>query len=190
MGTNLTACFAAMTLLAALAAPVRLGAQGQQQNKQQIRYKLIDIGTLGGPESDINPTGAIGSPNQVNRRGATVGGAATSIPTTTNNNPAICGGFEGVVSFVNHGFEWQNGVVTDLGSLAGVNDCSVAISINAYGEIAGQSENGIIDPVLGFYEPRAVRWKDGVIQDLGTLPGGGVSAGAASIAGAKWWDLR
>ena len=144
--------------------------------KKQHHYKLIDMGTFGGPESYILPTPAIGSHNQVNKRGTTVGGAGTAIPTTTNNNPVICGGVEGLVPFVNHALEYENGVVTDLGGLAGADKCSVATSVNANGEITGQAENNVIDPVLGVDEMRAVRWKDGKILDLGTL-GGTASAG-------------
>jgi uncharacterized membrane protein len=90
-----------------------------------------------------------------------VGAAGTSIATLPNNNPAFCGGFDGSVLFVNHALESQNGVVTDLNSLAGPDNCSIATSINGKGEIVGQSENGVIDPVLGFNEVRAVLWKDG-----------------------------
>ena len=39
-------------LFAALAVPIRLAAQ-ERQNKQQPHYKLIDLGTLGGPNSGI-----------------------------------------------------------------------------------------------------------------------------------------
>ena len=39
-------CITAMTLLAALSLPVQLAAQNN-------RYKLIDIGTLGGPNSSV-----------------------------------------------------------------------------------------------------------------------------------------
>src|SRR6516225_8036713 len=74
-------------------------------------YKLIDIGTFGGPESYVNPAPNFGSQNQINARGTTVGGAGTAISTTSTNNPVICGGFEGVVLFVNHALEWHNGVV-------------------------------------------------------------------------------
>ena len=55
-----------------------------------------------------------------------MGGAGTSLPITPSNNPFICGGFDGVVPFVNHALEWQNGVTTDLGTLAGPDICSVA----------------------------------------------------------------
>jgi probable HAF family extracellular repeat protein len=177
MKSRTLTCITAIALFAVLAIPVRLVAQDDRDHQHKHHhYKLIDMGTFGGPESYILPTPAIGSHNQVNKRGSTVGGAGTPIPTTTNNNPAICGGFEGMVPFVNHAFEYQNGVVADLGTLAGADKCSVATAINGNGEIVGQSENNVIDPVLGFDEIRAVRWDDGKILDLGTL-GGTASAG-------------
>jgi probable HAF family extracellular repeat protein len=78
---------------------------------------------------------------------------------------------------VNHAFKWQNGVLTDLGSLIGPDNCSVATSINAKGEISGRWGNGVIDPITGIQEFHAVLWKDGQISDLGTL-GGSVSSGS------------
>ena len=170
-----------VAVVTVLIIPTVLPAQDDAAKAKKARhhhYKLIDIGTFGGPESYVNPAPVIGSQNQINARGTTVGGAGTAISTTSTNNPVICGGFEGVVLFVNHALEWHNGVVTDLGSLAGADNCSVATSVNANGEITGQSENGVIDPLLGFNELRAVRWKDGQIFDLGTL-GGNVSAGTS-----------
>jgi probable HAF family extracellular repeat protein len=146
---------------------------------QHVRYKLIDIGTFGGPESFINSTGAIGSPDQINSAGTAVGGAGTPTPTALESfNPAICGGSEGFPWLgVNHAFKWQNGVLTDLGSLIGPDNCSVATSINAKGEISGRWGNGVIDPITGIQEFHAVLWKDGQISDLGTL-GGSVSSGS------------
>jgi len=166
-----TMCISAVTLFAALALPVQVAAQ-------HTRYKLIEIGTFGGPESYVNPAGAIGSPSTLNSSGVVVGGAGTSIPLTMNSSRVICGGVEGFPWLgVNHALEWQNGTLTDLGGLAGPDNCSVATSINASGEVSGHSENAVIDPVAGFNAFHAVRWKNGVILDLGTL-GGSVSAGS------------
>ena len=59
----------------------------------------------------------------------------------------------------------------DLGSLGGDAYCSDANSINESGDIQGVSENGLLDPLLGFNQVRAVVWKNGQIKDLGTLGG-------------------
>ena len=61
--------------------------------------------------------------------------------------------------------------MTDLGALPGADNCSVATSINAAGEIVGYSENGAVDPLTGIRQIRAVLWKDGEITDLGTFGG-------------------
>jgi probable HAF family extracellular repeat protein len=132
-------------------------------------YKLIDVGTFGGPSSFINTPQNIFP--ALNSSGSTVGASGTTIPTTPTSNPIICGGQEGLNPEVYHGFGWRNGAVADLGSLAGANYCSDAGSINARGEIGGSSENGLVDPVLGFNETHAVVWKNGEIIDLGTFGG-------------------
>jgi probable HAF family extracellular repeat protein len=170
-----------MTLIAALVIPVQLVAQEQLEGEGHHRYKLIDLGTLGGPESYINAAFSLGAPNQINNRGTVVGAAATLIPTPPNKQ--ICGGPDGLVPFVFHAFEWQNGVLTDLGALPGI-ECSQAVSINANGEIVGGSGNGVIDPVAGVIEEvRAVLWKDGEIRDLGTLGGSESTAVAINNRG-------
>jgi probable HAF family extracellular repeat protein len=169
MKSRTLTCIFAMTSFGALAIPVRLAAQEKQEHKEgHHRYKLIDLGTFGGPESYVNAAFSSGAPNQINRRGAVVGAAATSTPAPPNKQ--ICGGPDGLVPFVFHAFEWQNGVLTDLRALPGI-ECSQAVSINANGEIAGASGNGVIDPLAGVEEIRAVIWKDGEIKDLGTLGG-------------------
>lgn len=175
-----------MTLCAALTMPVWLPAQEQQQQplrKEHLRYKLVDLGTFGGPESYINPAFTFGSHNQINRGGTVVGGAATSIPTTPTSNGFVCGGLDGTVPFVNHAFQWKGDTATDLAALPGADNCSVATSINVNGEIVGRSENGLFDQVVGANQIRAVLWKHGEIRDLGTLGGNGSSAGGFNNRG-------
>ena len=146
-------CIAAMTLFAALAVPVRLAAQDK-------RYKLIDLGTLGGPNSYFTFIGA----RSLNNRGMATGSADTAMAVS----PPFC--FNDC--FLAHTFVLQNGVLIDLGGLPGVNiSQSGPNDINAKGVIAGIAFNGTIDPVIGFPAFDAVVWKDGQIIDLGTFGG-------------------
>jgi len=154
----------AMALLVALAIPVSLAAQ-QNKPKHQ-HYKLVDLGTLGGPASFV---GIIA----INSHGMAVGGATTSVSQPPHSNPFPCG----PTTYVSHGFECHKHVVSDLHALPPVDDdCSNTSGINTSGEISGNSENGVIDPLTGFIEVRAVLWKNGKIRDLGTLGGNHSSA--------------
>jgi probable HAF family extracellular repeat protein len=78
-------------------------------------------------------------------------------------------------------FKWEDGVLTNLHSLNGDQNCSEATLIGPRGMFAGNSENGAVDPITGFKEIRAVVWKDGAIVDLGAF--GGNHSGAQAIAG-------
>src|SRR5438128_2669667 len=143
MKSRIMMCITAMTLFAALAIAVRirLAAQeapaAQRQVTGQTRYKLIDIGTLGGPSAH-GPGNGPGS-QLLNNAGIVVGTAETSSP---DPNAANC---DNPDCFVSHGFRWQRGVLSDLGVLSGVN-WSHANSINALGWIAGTSTTGEVDP--------------------------------------------
>src|SRR5262249_19263231 len=72
--------------------------------------------------------------------------------------------------------------LTDLGALAeGVS--SFAVSLNAIGNIAGLSQNGLIDPLTGTPEQYAVLWQNGQIINLGALGGNGSVAVAINNKG-------
>ena len=172
MGSRSLMCITAITLFAALAVPIRLAAQEQQQqdqNKEHTRYKLVDLGTFGGPASYF-PNGFDGF---LNNHGTAAGWADTSTP---DPYPGFCFNLD---CFVSHAFRSQNGVLTDLGVLPGGSSSS-AFWISANGLIIGNSQNGQIDPlVAGLPENRAVLWQKGAITDLGTLEGGHESLASA-----------
>jgi probable HAF family extracellular repeat protein len=135
------------------------GSDPGNHNPKHHHYKLIDIGTFGGPYSIFNNP----SYRVLNKRGTAVGLADTSIP-----DPYFPNCFYDCL--IDHGFAWANGVKTDLGTLPG-GASSGAYTINKNGVITGQSQNGLIDPLTGFPEAHAVIWRNGEIVDLGTLGG-------------------
>jgi probable HAF family extracellular repeat protein len=151
------------------ATPVRLAALEQEQDKKKehARYKLVDLGTFGGPRSYLNFGAEV-----LDNRGTVAGYADTPTP---DPFPSSCFNPD---CFVSHAFQWEDGVVTDLGTLApGWSSQSTWISGN--GHISGFSQNGEIDPLLGIPEFRGVLWKDAQIINLGTLGGGYQSLAAA-----------
>ena len=84
-----------------------------------------------------------------------------------------------------HGLLWENGVMTDLGSLPEGGDLVFPIAVNNRGEVVGSAQNTVADPNTMFNpgygtQSRAFYWKNGVMQDLGTL-GTGTDATAALI---------
>jgi probable HAF family extracellular repeat protein len=157
-----TTLFAALTIPAGLAA---LDDAAKTNKPMHHHYQLIDMGTFGGPRSNTQDELKV-----LNSRGMVAGFADT--PTPDPNYPNLCF-FCG--PFIDHAFQWQNGVLNDLGALPGLNT-SAAFGISDSGLSAGFSENGEIDPLLGIPEVHAVFWKDGQITDLGTLEGGYESA--------------
>jgi probable HAF family extracellular repeat protein len=152
----------ALTLFATLALPLQLPAQDAAKphhSHQYHHYRLIDMGTLGGPNSynESNPPEIV-----INAHGAATIGADTSLPDPFPSNCFIdC--------FVSDAVVWQHGVLTDLAALE-PGYSSFPSAINARGEVVGVAENGQIDPITGSFEEVAVLWKNGVIN-LGTLGG-------------------
>ena len=172
-------CMIARTLLPALFLTPQLSAQdNQDRQKQQHHYKLINLGTLGGPQS----YSFFGDAQSLNNRGMAVGQSDTTIPDPNypNFNPYIGNGNPD--PFIQHAFIGENGVLTDLGALPGVNGSSVGW-INRRGMTAGASTNSTIDPITGWPEEIAVLWKDGHIINLGTLGGNESQADAVNNKG-------
>jgi len=149
---------AALTLFAALAVPVRLTAQ------EQIRYTVIDIGTLLG--------GTFSQAFGINNNGDVVGVASLNGDTVV------------------HAFLWRKGVMTDLGTLAPTDTLpfSSAVSINDNDEVVGYSETSIPD-VEDFCQTGnslvclPVLWRSGAITALPTLGGTNGRAGAINNRG-------
>jgi probable HAF family extracellular repeat protein len=162
---------ALLGLLAASFMPLQLFAQPPAMHHH---YKLVDIGTFGGPQSYLIDTGILVNGAALNNNGALTGYADTSIADPV---PAACL-FQDC--FVSYAFRWQDGVMTKLGSLRrGWSGAPVWTSTN--GLTVGFSENGEIDPLTGLPEVRAVLWENGGVTDLGTLPEGGYESAATAV---------
>jgi len=177
---------AAIALFVALAIPVRLAAQNKPEhnnNHQFHHYKLMDLGTFGGPTGWLcnDQTFGGGACPVLNNRGTIVSGADTTRPNPNAANPSIFlppTGSPPGDPFIQHAFQWQGGALQDLGTLPGGYN-SIASAISENGLVAGVSETGAIDPLLGVPAVDAVLWNNGKIIDLGPFEGGYESAAIA-----------
>jgi uncharacterized membrane protein len=140
--------FATAEVLAALATTLQLTAQNNPAGRQQPNYRLIDVGTFGGPNAYFYK----GPPSFgfLNGSGINVGHAGT----TVSDPYPVCWNGDCVVY---HAFRYDDGRLRDLGALTGTNS-SIAVGINSLGVIAGISENGLVDPLTGYPATSAVVW--------------------------------
>jgi probable HAF family extracellular repeat protein len=112
---------------------------------------MIDLGTLGGPNSFGSNT---------NESGMIVGQAETSTPDPLGED--YCGFGTNLVCIP---FVWQNGVMTPLPTLGG--DNGGANDNNARGQVALGAETAIHDPTCippQVLQTEAAIWRNGVIQ--------------------------
>jgi probable HAF family extracellular repeat protein len=190
-------CLIAVTLLAALATPVRLAAQ------QHTRYTVTYLGTLGGTFSQpfgmnnkgevdgistlpgdsethaflwrkgvMTDLGTLGGPNVNGDFGAQFGpnerGEVVGIAQTSAPNPL--GELCFGLDLICFPFFWRDGVMTSLPTLGG--GIGVADDINNRGQVVGMVENTTPEPdcpVLLQLKP--VFWEDSKIQEIPTFPG-------------------
>jgi probable HAF family extracellular repeat protein len=110
---------------------------GFSARAQTVTYSITDLGTLGGTMST-----ACG----INDRGQVTG-------KSDNTTDQL------------HAFLWQDGTMTDLGTLP-ARAFSEARSINNRGQVVGDSSPGAGPPF------EAALWENGGVTDLGALPGG------------------
>jgi probable HAF family extracellular repeat protein len=107
--------------------------------------KMVDLGTLGGTCAVVGSLLGPGAGASLNNQGQVIG---------TSN---LAG------DLTHHPFLWDDGVLTDLGTLGG--DNGEAWWINDRGEIVGRAD------LPGSKVHHAFLWKNGKMIDLGAAPG-------------------
>lgn len=175
MKKHTTLATVTIAILTLMVTPVQLAAQQEAEHTlKHHRYKLIDLGTFGGPNSYLQVASGM-----LNNNGVLVGWADTS----AGGYPEFCFNPHPGDGFASHAFRWRHGKLTDLGAVPGGNT-SQAVWIAPNGLIAGYSSNGQLDPlVFGFPQARAALWRGGNAIDLGTFGGNESTAYAVNSRG-------
>ena len=158
--------FAANTLFTMLCIAGWL--HGQEHGGRHPHYKLVDLGTLGGPIS-------YGSADGDGGRLLNNEGVVSSYADTTASDPLAPDFCFDPDCLVAHAFRWRNGSMLDLGTLA-EGYSSLAAGINDRGWSIGASQTGLLDPPP-FPQIRAVAWIGRRMINLGTVEGGSNSIG-------------
>ncbi|MGA7410629.1 MAG: hypothetical protein WBW33_09085 [Bryobacteraceae bacterium] len=153
-------CLTVVSLFTAMASGMEGQGDALQNDKpKHQKYKLVDLGTLGGPNSYISSVPLV---RMLTDSGMVAGSADTASlePFSPSINDANA----------SNGFLWKDGVLNSLGPLPG-GFSSFAGAMNEGGAVIGQSENGNVDPLIGFPELHAVVWFSGHVVDLGSFGG-------------------
>ena len=158
-GLTATCALAAMV---ALASPViaLAGADGSKSPPAYPHYRMIVLEPLGGVDSfPVFPT------VPMNESGQVIYQAATNKP-NPNSYIDVDPGFYSRAILTD-----ASGIIRVLSTLPGANT-SLPFVITSSGLITGFSTNGLIDPLTGSPQIRAVLWDQAHrIRDLGTLGG-------------------
>ena len=136
---------------------------GDQNEHASLWWKHIgpiDLGTLGGPNSDAGW--------RPSERGEVGGGSDTT--TTDPNGEDFCGYGTYLICLP---FVWRDGVMTVLPTLGGNNGW--AAGFNNRGQLVGQAELNAVDPTCvlpsDYLQVGAAVWENGKIKNLPALPG-------------------
>ena len=163
-----------IALFAGLMAITITTAQEAKPKAKHHRYRVVDVGTFGGPNADtlVPPPAA----QILTNSGLFVGTAETKLadPFAPNCVDSDC--------LVQSGLLNVAGVSINIGTLRH-GYSGGPISVNNFGVSVGFSQNGELDPLTGNPELKAALWKGGQVIDLGTLGGNGASANAINDRG-------
>ena len=121
-----------------------------------IDGKIVDLGTLGGNESQAD---------SINSHGQIIGFASNTVP---DSLPGILGlpGY----GTQQRAFMWHGGAMHDLGTLGGPD--AAALLMNERGQVSGVSYvTSTLNPATGVPTVGSFLWEDGHMIDLGSLGG-------------------
>src|SRR5271165_2929235 len=180
MKTTILTCMTAMILLVPMAGHAQGTDTSQKADNPSARYRVFNLGTLGGTSSSANTINNLGWAMGIANLTGNTAGLISGIAETATLNPLgeswSCSAFFPTAPTFHNclGFVWQWGVMTPLPTLGGYN--GYAAGMNNRGQVAGWAENTVHDPtcvapqVLQF-EPVVYGPGRGKIQQLPTFPG-------------------